>query len=275
MFLLPEAVRETYAPFAGPHITSSSISRHEITTGQLQEEDSVSRSLPHTDILQPCHPPFTAATFSHHSDSNTPPADTELEAPVSHEKLAIYDKFFLELENMQLESCTPSSEAVQPDTEQVHSEQQRSCSSEREGNDDVLLQGQGDLSLSCASSSRPLLVIPTAPLVSDHSCAMMELIGGAPSLSVSDEEDKTEVRVESVLPFVETPAPQLFGHRCTSDPEPLYNRVPSVARSVSETNPGYVFVNLYVYDVFLYNFALCNTPSLKFRTVQKLLYMYV
>ena len=191
---------------------------------------------------------------------------------MSHEKLAIYDKFFLELENIQLESCTPSSEAVQPDTEHVYIEQQESDLCEREGNDDVLLQGQGDLSL---SSSRPLLVIPTAPLVSDHSCARMELIGGAPSLSVSDEEDKTEVRVESVLPFVETPAPQLFGHRCTSDPEPLYNRVPSVARSVSETNPGYVFVNLYVYDVFLYNFALCNKPSLKFRTVQKLLYMYV
>ena len=89
---------------------------------------------------------------------------------------------------------------------------------------------QPERALSSHGATVPVLVIPTAPLI-EPSNQLTELIEGASSLAVSEEE--AGVGVESVLQFVETPAPQVLGHHSRPDPELFYSKTPSVARFIT------------------------------------------
>ena len=90
---------------------------------------------------------------------------------------------------------------------------------------------QAERALSSHGATVPVLVIPTAPLVREPSNQLTEIIEGASSLAVSEEE--AGVGVESVLPFVETPAPQVLGHHSRPDPELFFSKTPSVARFIT------------------------------------------
>ncbi|CAI8025269.1 hypothetical protein GBAR_LOCUS14617, partial [Geodia barretti] len=98
-------------------------------------------------------------------------------------------------------------------------------------------QSESNSSLCVSRTATPLVVIPSAqPLSQSSDEGMAELIGGASSHGISSDDRGrvcSEVTVESVVPFVESAAPQLLGHHSKPDPEPLYNRVPSVNRSMT------------------------------------------
>jgi hypothetical protein len=195
----------------------------------MQSQAQTTEEHPHSTATGNTRDPTTQSD----SDSQTtqPSCGTHSEPAITLEELALYDKFFPELAKV-----LGREEAMR---KTLSSPQLQTCGGlPRDG----LSTGQEGYrqnpSLCVSKTATPLVVIPTAQPLSqcsdDATTNMAELIGGASSLSsLSNDRGRvcSEVTVESVVPFVESAAPQLLGHHSKPDPEPLYNKVPSVNRS--------------------------------------------
>lgn len=188
---------------------------------QSQPEDQATEEQSHSTTTDD---PISVLLHSDPDSKTTPSAETESDPAMTPEELALYNKFFPELKQVETISKTLSSPQLQA--------LERNSLPESLNADEQRVQDR--ISSSCVAV--PLVIIPTAqPLSqsSDEGKDTAELIGGSSSFSFSsDERDGvcSEVKVKSVVPFVEIPTPQVLGHLPQPDPELLYKKVPSVTR---------------------------------------------
>ena len=189
---------------------------------QSQPEDQATEEQSHSTTTDD---PINCLLHSDSDSKTTPSAETESDPAMSPKELALYNKFFPELKQVEVISKTLSSPQLQT--------LERNSLPESLNADEQRVQDRISSS-SCVAV--PLVIIPTAqPLSqsSDEGKDMAELIGGSSSFSFSsDERDGvcSEVKVKSVVPFVEIPTPQVLGHFPKTNPELLYKKVPSVTR---------------------------------------------
>ena len=156
-------------------------------------------------------------------------AHTETDITCSAKQLTHYDKFFPELED-QGESITKTQSSPQLSPEGVCGEHEQCRSGEGGGEKE-------DQDSSC-HIPLPSLVIPTALSVADRTDSSkleMGLMKGASSHSVLSNDDPCTATVNSVMPFVETPAPHIHGHVSSREQELMYKKKPSVERFVYTT----------------------------------------
>ena len=197
----------------------------------MQFQGQTTEEHPHSTITDDTRDPTTQSD----SDSQTtqPSCETHSGPAITPEELALYDKFFPELERVlrREEAMRKTLSSPQLQTLACGGLARGSFSTGQEG----YRQSESISSLCVSRTATPLVVIPSAqPLSQFGDEGMAELIGGASSRDISSDDRGrvySEVTVESVVLFVESAAPQLLGHHSKPDPEPLYNRVPSVNRS--------------------------------------------
>lgn len=150
------------------------------------------------------------------------PTHDESDTPHSTEVLSYYDRFFPELKKITKTQSLPQ---LPTEGEDEHEQ----CSLREVGVEHRQRDAkQADLHVLSHYHQTLSLVIPTSLSVVEAT----EDKVGMELTSVREDDSHTCALVQSVLPFVEIPAPQILGHTTRSDPEPLYKRTPSVERLV-------------------------------------------
>ena len=233
------------ASLSAPQLTSSMTLSHTDSHSILPTEPSLINvacvQSPLTDDNTSSHQPTTVedsppGSGSQEQSSSATPDElcsnqthTETDLTCSPEQLTHYDKFFPELEDQGTRIMKVHS-SPQLSTERMCGDCVQCSLGEVEGKERH--QKETDSSHHTCTSP-PSLVIPTALTEPADNRSEMELTKGASSHSVSSDDDPcTLAVVKCVMPFVETPAPHVYGHISRREPEPLYEKKPSVERSV-------------------------------------------
>lgn len=156
-----------------------------------------------TTVSPPCHTTATPVVVEKAtsniplvSESSSPSGS--MEHTLSQEELALYDKFFPELEEVTELTKSQSSPQLLTEGGSVQNVERLQLTGEIESNTSPVR---------CLPSHPPLLVIPTAESLTEPNNHNTE-ITGAPS----PDKDGTDVVVTSVLTFNEIPSPQVYGH---------------------------------------------------------------